>query len=140
MPDFTAFAATHSAAFRGGHVRAWSAEEFSALCASPFTYVVGDERAFAVGRAVAGEAELLTLATDPSHQRKGLAKAVLKAFHQEALNRAAAFVCLEVAENNRAARALYKSEGYIETARRAAYYRGDCGPAVDALILSRSLP
>ena len=108
----------------GREGRAWSAAEFAALLASPHVFVTGDARGFALGRVIADEAELLTLATDPGHRRQGRAHACLAAFAEEAQARGAATAFLEVAEDNAAALALYAQAGFGETARRAGYYPG----------------
>ncbi len=130
--------ATHARAF-AGQGRGWSAAEFAALLDSPHTFVVGDARAFALGRAIAEEAELLTLATDPVHRRTGLARAALSAFETEARARGAVRGFLEVAADNAAARALYAAARWRECARRAAYYPRVGGAAADALILEKPL-
>ena len=88
---------------------------------------------------MADEAEVLTLATDPDHRRKGLARACLSAFDAGARARGATTAFLEVAEDNAPALALYRAAGYRETARRAGYYARRNGPKVDALILSKTL-
>lgn len=141
MPRITpeTLAQIHARAF-DGQARAWSAAEFRDLLDGPHTFVTGDARAFALGRAVAGEAELLTLATDPAHRRQGRARACLAAFETAARARGADTALLEVAADNAPARALYHAAGYIQTARRAAYYPRGHGPAADALILQKTLP
>ncbi|MBC7131836.1 MAG: GNAT family N-acetyltransferase [Roseovarius sp.] len=118
-----ALALTHARAF-AGQGRAWSAAEFADLLASPHVLAIGDARAFALGRVVAGEAELLTLATDPGHRRAGRARACLVAFMAQARARGARTAFLEVAEDNAPARALYEQAGFAEAGRRAGYYPG----------------
>ncbi|MGX0901483.1 ribosomal-protein-alanine N-acetyltransferase [Roseovarius sp. MBR-79] len=118
-----ALADTHARAF-AGQGRAWSAAEFAALLASPHVFVSGDARGFALGRVIADEAELLTLATDPGHRRQGHARACLCAFAAEARARGAETAFLEVAEDNAAALALYAGAGFAQTARREGYYPG----------------
>ena len=122
----TDLAATHAAANTVD--RAWSAQEFSSLLAAD-TVLFGDARSFVLGRIVAGEGEVLTLATHPDHQRLGLARAALTAFCA-----ACDTVVLEVADDNSAACALYASLGFAEVGRRKGYYRRKTG-AADALIL-----
>lgn len=131
-------AATHARAF-AGHERAWSATEFRDLMQSDHVFHCGDARAFALGRAVADEAEILTLATDPAHRRTGLARDCLRAFETQAAARGATSAFLEVAEDNAPARALYRAAGYVETGRRKGYYTSATGCAVDALLLSKTL-
>ncbi|AUQ57301.1 putative acetyltransferase [Phaeobacter inhibens] len=130
-------ARTHQAAFLQG--RPWSAREFAALLDSPFSYAVGDARSFAVGRVVAGEAELLTIATHPSHQRQGLARAILERWREVALTRDATDGFLEVAADNQPARTLYKAYGFAESGRRVGYYPRKGAAAVDAVLMSISL-
>lgn len=133
-------------ALEGLHARAvapargWSAAEFAALLESPHVFAVGDARAAALGRAAAGEAELLTLATDPDHRRGGLARACLAAFAAEARARGATEAFLEVAADNWAARALYVADGWAEAGLRPGYYQRTGHPPVDALMLVRTLP
>jgi ribosomal-protein-alanine N-acetyltransferase len=131
-------ATCHARAF-GNSGRAWSAEEFATLLGSAFVFAVGDARAFVLGRVIADEAEVLTLATDPDYRRKGLARACLTAFDASARARGATTAFLEVAEDNAPALALYRAAGYRETARRVGYYARSQGPKVDALILSKTL-
>lgn len=128
----------HARAFANSG-RAWSAEEFATLLDSAFVFAMGDAKAFILGRVMADEAEVLTLATDPDHRRKGLARACLSAFDAGARARGATTAFLEVAEDNAPALALYRAAGYRETARRAGYYARRNGPKVDALILSKTL-
>ncbi|MCW8842454.1 MAG: GNAT family N-acetyltransferase, partial [Rhodobacteraceae bacterium] len=120
----------HGAAF--SQSRAWSEAEFQDLLVSPLSFVLGDSHSFALGRVIADEAELLTIATHPKARRQGLARARLTAFEDMAKARGATSVFLEVAANNKAAFALYTDQGYIQTARRKAYYTDPAGNRVDA--------
>jgi ribosomal-protein-alanine N-acetyltransferase len=132
-----AMARCHARAFeRRGQV--WTAQDIANLLASPHVFAVGDARCFAMGRVVAGEAELLTLACDPAHQGQGLGRACLAAFETEAGTRDAEALFLEVAADNTAAQALYKTAGYAEAARRRAYYARQGAAPVDALILRKT--
>jgi ribosomal-protein-alanine N-acetyltransferase len=133
-----ALARLHDRAF-AGQSRPWQASEFEALLDSEHVFAMGEPRAFALGRVIADEAELLTLATDPASRRQGLARACLAAFEDEARRRGAAQAFLEVAETNGAAVALYLAAGYQQSARREGYYRLDDGRRADALILTKKL-
>jgi ribosomal-protein-alanine N-acetyltransferase len=133
-----AMAEIHARAF-AGQGRGWSAAEFAALLDSPHVFVAGDARAFALGRAVADEAELLTLATDPAARRQGLARAALAGFEAGARARRAVRGFLELAEDNAPARALYAGARWRDCARRPGYYPRAGGVAVDALILEKHL-
>lgn len=130
-------ASLHGRAFLG-QGRGWSEAEFAGLLDSPHVFVTGDARAFALGRVIADEAELLTIATDPAWSRQGLGRACLAAYETQAVARGARISFLEVAADNAAARALYETAGYQEAARRAEYYRRGAY-SVDALILRRDL-
>lgn len=134
----TALAGLHARAF-AGQSRAWEAGEFAALLDSATVFALGGPRAFALGRVIADEAELLTLATDPACRRQGLARACLAGFEDEARRRGATQAFLEVAETNGAALALYLSAGYRLGARRDGYYRMADGTRADALVLTRAL-
>nr|WP_245398560.1 GNAT family N-acetyltransferase [Oceaniglobus trochenteri] len=119
--------------------RPWSAAEFAALLATPGTFAIGDSRAFALGRVILDEAELLTLATAPQQRRKGLARTCLAGFHARALSLGATRAFLEVSADNTAARALYDGAGYRQSGLRPRYYRQDGAPPVDAVVMARDL-
>ena len=129
--------ATHARAF--AKTRGWSAPEFAALLANPGTILVGDATAFILGRVTVDEAEVLTLATDPAHQRRGLARVALDGFEATARTAGAKSVILEVAEDNHAAIALYAAASYVQVGRRPGYYATQTGNPVAALILQKLL-
>ena len=131
-------ARTHQAAFLQG--RPWSAREFAALLDSPFSYAVGDARSFALGRVVAGEAELLTIATHPTHQRQGLARALMQDWQTQARLRGAQTCFLEVAADNTAAIGLYLSQGFARCGCRRGYYARKNAASVDAIVMRKELP
>ncbi|WP_461469811.1 GNAT family N-acetyltransferase [Pararhodobacter sp.] len=119
----------------------WSAASFASLLDSPHVFLCADPegRAFVLGRVVAGEAELLTIATHPGARRAGLGRALMQAFEAEARARGAEGAFLEVAETNAPARALYAACGFAEAGRRRGYYAAAGGATVDAMILCKSL-
>lgn len=119
--------------------RGWRAAEFEALAASPGAVLCGDPRSALVGRVIADQAEILTLATDPDHRRKGLARARLADFETRAGAMGAAAVFLEVSDANSAALALYHRAGYAEVGRRTSYYGNADGTRSDALLMRKSL-
>jgi ribosomal-protein-alanine N-acetyltransferase len=92
---------------------------------------------FIISRQVAGEAEILNLATHPGYRRHGIATALVKALLPSLSHSGAARVFLEVRESNSAAISLYQVLGFRQTARREAYYHS---PIETALILSMELP
>ncbi|MCB4457706.1 GNAT family N-acetyltransferase [Leisingera sp. McT4-56] len=130
-------AATHAAAFTQS--RPWSAAEFAGLLDSPLVFAAGSARCFALVRVIADEAELLTIATDPAHQRKGLARACMAEWESAARARGAAEVFLEVAADNAPAQALYRACGFAECGRRAGYYRRQDAKAADAILMRKAL-
>lgn len=128
----------HRAAFL--EKRPWSEAEFVTLLHQPTVFAIGSLQAFALVRIAADEAELLTIATDPQHQRQGLAKQLMSQWHAKAAQRGARRALLEVAEDNVGARALYSETGYKEFFRRQEYYRTIGGAHVDAILMDRELP
>lgn len=131
-------AALHARAFT--RQRPWNAAEFASLLDAPSVFLVHSDHAFALGRVIVDEAELLTLATDPAHQRHGLGRAILAEFHAAAHARGAARAFLEVAADNTPAISLYSHAGYAQDGRRPGYYHMSDGQHVDAVIMSRALP
>lgn len=132
-----ALSALHARAF--APARGWSAGEFAALLAAPGALLLTRPHAFVLARAVADEAEILTLATDPDQRRRGHGRALLDALAEAAAMRGARRIFLEVAEDNTAALALYAAAGYSPVARRKGYYPRPGAMAADALTLSLDL-
>ncbi|KQI69063.1 hypothetical protein AN189_05600 [Loktanella sp. 3ANDIMAR09] len=130
-------AQVHAAAF--DRDRPWSADEFADLLASPLVSVVGDDRAFAMGRVIAPELEILTVACRRDLQRQGLGHACVHALLLAGQQKGAQTAFLEVAADNLAARHLYDRLGFEKVGLRRAYYDRTNGPAVDALVLSKAL-
>ncbi|ARE38736.1 Ribosomal-protein-S18p-alanine acetyltransferase [Rhodovulum sp. P5] len=132
-----ALAVLHSLCFT--YPRPWTAAEFTAVLESPGVFLCESDAGVALGRALAGEAELLTLAVHPTQRRAGCGRALLAQFEAEARMREAEDAFLEVAEDNRPARALYTGAGYRDAGRRPRYYAKREGTRVDALILRKQL-
>lgn len=127
-------AALHAVAF--APERGWSAAEFDALLASPYVTLFACLHGFALVRVVAGEAELLTLAVDPTHHRQGGADRIM---HDWMGSISADSAFLEVAEDNTAALKLYTKHGFAVSGRRRGYYARPNGPAIDALMMKVAL-
>jgi len=119
--------------------RPWDEKEFDSLLKSRGVFLVEDEASFALGRVVADEAELLTLAVHPNERSVGLGRARLSDFEAQAKKLGAQKSFLEVAANNSAAIALYLSAGYLKCGQRRAYYRRQNEDAVDAVVFEREL-
>ena len=132
-----AMAALHARCFTTP--RPWTAAEFAALLAEPPVFATLAETGFALGRVVADEAELLTIAVAPEARRQGEGRALLDGFLRTALARGAETAFLEVAADNAAALALYRRSGFSEAGRRRGYYHSPGNPPVDALVMVKSL-
>jgi ribosomal-protein-alanine N-acetyltransferase len=133
-----ALATLHARAFTTP--RPWGEAEFAALLADPLAFLlIEGDAGFLLGRAVAGEAELLTIAVTPEARRLGLGRKLVSRFVYQARLRGAESAFLEVAEDNVAARRLYLAAGFSDAGRRRGYYRTPDGRAVDALVMVRSL-
>lgn len=135
-----AMAALHAQAFE----TPWDEQAFAELLggAGVIALAVRDEQGL-IGlilmRAVADEAEILTLAVAPAHRRQGLARTLLDAALAVAVEAGARRAFLEVGVDNLPAIALYEGAGYALIGRRPAYYARTSGPPMDALVLSRAL-
>ncbi len=134
-PDPARLAAIHAASFT--NPRPWSAREIASLLSDRTTVLIEDAAGFALGRAVADEAELLTLAVAPDERRRGIGACLLARFLVAARDHGASRVFLEVAADNEAALALYRRHGFFETGRRRGYYRDSPPDAVDAIVMCR---
>ncbi len=122
----------------------WSAQAFADLLASPGVFGLAvqgeaDLDGFILMRAVADEAEVLTLAVAPAVRRQGLARALVEAALVLCVQAGVHRAFLEVAHDNQAAMGLYERAGFARVGRRRAYYARISGPPADALVLSRTL-
>lgn len=118
----------------------WSAADFGAFLADPLVFLlVEGDAGFLLGRAVAGEAELLTLAVAPESRRLGLGRKLVSRFLYQARLRGAEAAFLEVSAENPAAISVYESVGFSRSGQRRGYYRAADGSRIDALVLSRPL-
>lgn len=115
--------------------RPWSAGEFAALLDSTGSFLLTAPQGFLLGRAIAGEAELLTLAVAPDARRQGTGRGLTERFAVTSRQMGADSAFLEVAAQNQPARALYADLGWQEVGRRRSYYR----PGLDALVLRLGL-
>jgi ribosomal-protein-alanine N-acetyltransferase len=123
---------------------AWTASQCAGLLPMPGVWLILAREAeavigFALGRAVAGEAELLLLAVRRNAQGRGTGKMLLERFAQDATGRGATRLHLEVREGNHAL-SLYERTGFALVGRRRNYYSGQAGQTHDALTLAKSAP
>ena len=133
------FAMIHAEAFAGPTDTPWSAEAFADLLTQPGVFPVYGRDGFILMRAVADEAEILTLAVRPGARRTGEGGRLVREGLVGAVELGATRVFLEVAEDNAAARALYARAGFVEAGRRPGYYAAADGGRRDALLLALNL-
>ena len=121
----------------------WSAASFRSLIADDRVYflVASDEASRIIGYVVAwflfDEAEIANLAVDVAVRGRGIGAHLLDTVVREGSRRGTSAMYLEVRDSNVAARALYRSRGFSEIARRRRYYRR---PVEDAVVMRRLLP
>ncbi|WEX77788.1 GNAT family N-acetyltransferase [Sinorhizobium numidicum] len=94
---------------------------------------------FVLSRAVAGEAEILTIGVDPRFARSGLGWRLMQAAMREAVVKGAEALFLEVDETNEAAIGLYRKLGFHKVGERKAYYQARSGERTAALVMRRDL-
>ena len=81
--------------------------------------------AFAVGRVIADEAEVMKIATLEKYRRQGIAREMMGELLDKMRAKGALTCYLEAASKNDAAMALYKSLGFEEISVRELYYGDD---------------
>lgn len=101
-------------------------------------FVASDETnhviGYVFGSLTIDTAELLRIAVHPEFTKKHIASRLLVCFLNELTAKDAAFIFLEVNENNTAAREFYKKNGFAELNRRKNYY-----PDGDAVVMKKDL-
>ncbi len=122
----------------------WSAVSFRGLLLDTSILTLGVElegelAAFAMAQTIAGESDILTVATAPEHRRKGLGATLIRALINRLGERGVSRITLDVAEDNAPARALYRSFGFTEDGRRPRYYTAGRDVPVDAVLMSRKM-
>lgn len=129
-----------------GFFRGWPRSDFEAYLADPRTtpaYAAIDGRrtvhGFMMLRLAGDEAELLTIAVDPSRRGKGLGRALLEAGFADLAMTPVRRMFLEVDETNRSAIALYRRFGFAEIGTRKGYYPRPDGSAATALVMRADL-
>lgn len=133
----TDMATIHAACFTTP--RPWNATEITAFLNSPLCFVLHEPEGFLIGRVVAGEAEVLTLAVNPKARQRGTGGRLVDQFLIEARARGAESVFLEVSDQNLPAQSLYARKGFGQKGKRSGYYQTPEGNRVDALLLVRAI-
>lgn len=136
--DVEVMAAIHAGCF----AKNWSANEIAQFlgapgCLSLLASASPGESAqgFLIVRSTGDEAEILTLAVDPNHRRRGLARALLAAAMVSLRASGSKRLFLEADAANVPAHGLYQSLGAVAVGRRPRYYE----QGADADIFSLAL-
>lgn len=118
------------------HPRPWSRRLWLQELAQERVYrcaLDGDRvRGYVGAMLVLEDAHVLTLATDPSHQRRGVATKLMLALLRHVIDAGGDAVSLEVRAGNTAAQALYRRFGLAPVGWRRNYYAPD---GEDALVM-----
>lgn len=128
-------AALHATAFDSP----WTASAFAGLLDQFGVFAVEGPDGFILMRAIADEAEILTLAVRPEARGRGEGARLVAEGVAGARARGADQVFLEVAEDNAPALRLYSRSGFVETGRRPGYYSRPDGSRVAALLFTLNL-
>ena len=141
--DLDRAARLHRAAFAPMGERPWTRQDMAELLATPaggglILRIDNEDAGVVLWRTIADEAELLTLAVDARHRRRGVGAALLTQVIERSRRQGARQLFLEVGVDNPGARSLYAQAGFVEVGRRAGYYQRPTGFA-DALILRLAL-
>ncbi len=91
---------------------------------------------YAVGRMAADECELISIGVLPEFRRQGIAKILLDKIIRDCVGENMQKLFLEVQENNRPAKLLYKKYRFETVGHRKEYYKLQNGSFVDALTMS----
>ena len=138
------------ASFDPHYREAWTRRQVEDSLALPSTYMllIGedgnppaegiDAAGFVLARQAVDEIELLLIAVRPERRGKGLGRALLRQFFDNARERDAVKVFLEMRANNPAEK-LYRAEGFTQIGQRRDYYRTITGHALDALTFGREV-
>jgi [ribosomal protein S18]-alanine N-acetyltransferase len=138
--DLAVAAALHAGSFDD----AWTEGAIGEMLAMPGSFgtlaCLGDQPiGMAIALATGPDAEILTLGVLPNFRRRGVARQLLASVGERAGVAGCERLLLEVAEDNEAAYTLYRGLGFVDIARRPAYYRRAAGAAAAAIVLARPL-
>lgn len=111
----------------------WGVTDFADLQKSGCE-IIASQNGFIVYRAVADEAEIITIGVAPDARRTGIAAAMLGIIEGDLKKRGIKHIFLEVAADNAPARALYQNNGYVEIGMRPKYYDG-----IDAIMMRKDI-
>ena len=134
--DLGLLAKLHAACFES----AWSEKDIAELLASPGCVALlatSDDGpvGFLMYRAVADEAEIITVCVDPAYQRRGAGLQIVSTTQQLLKSFKISNLFLEVAADSKEAFSVYARAGFLEVGRRKGYYARKNGEIEDALIM-----
>lgn len=135
-------AALHQRAFPAGE--GWTENAITQMLAAPKAdargvFIADRLVGFMIVQFVAGEAEILTLATDPGDQRRGLGRFLFHKFSEDLSPLGLQTWLLDVAADNLNAIAFYAALGFKIDGRRRDYYKRLEGGRVDAILMSKAM-
>jgi ribosomal-protein-alanine N-acetyltransferase len=137
--------AIHGEAF----ARPWNADDFRALVSDRSVYALAIRRESVLGRrrmlgfvlvrAVADEAEILTIAVSPSAQGRGHGRRLMEEIRRRLYADRVRALFLEVDRDNAPAVRLYRSLGFEVIGERKGYYLKPDGTTGSALVMRAEL-
>ncbi|MDK9695883.1 MAG: GNAT family N-acetyltransferase [Siculibacillus sp.] len=144
--DLERLAAIHAACFPGAP---WGSAELAGLLRQDTVIGLVVRRAnffgtrtpvaFVLARLVAGEAEILTIAVDPVHRRRGFARQLMENLLRRLYHDRAETLFLEVDAGNEAALSLYRRLRFRRVGERKGYYAHGTVPGATALVMRTDL-
>ena len=146
--DLDRIMAIMAAAFDPEYGEAWSRRQVEdALLVGNCNYALsdslgaplagdGEPAGFFLSRTGYEEEELLLLAVDPRFRRRGIGRALLVRFAEDARLRGATRLLLEMRKGN-PAELLYRNFGFVPIGLRSDYYRTATGGRLDAVTFAR---
>lgn len=124
------------------HAHPWTLGNFSDALRSGYQCKVFESASVMMGYAVmmlaVDEAELLDIAIDKAHQRKGIGRKLLEAMSSLARHENMRRMVLEVRASNQPAIALYRASGFEQIGLRRDYYPAANGRE-DAILMGKGL-
>jgi ribosomal-protein-alanine N-acetyltransferase len=124
------------------HAHPWTLGNFSDALRSGYQCKVFESAGVVMGYAVmmlaVDEAELLDIAIDKGHQRKGMGRKLLEAMLSLARHENMRRMVLEVRASNQPAIALYRASGFEQIGLRRDYYPAANGRE-DAILMGKGL-
>ena len=116
-----------------------SAETLERLLNDPFVIILcavkdGQAVAYCSFLCVAGETQVINVATLPEHRGRGIAHALMKVLLFFATETACPYISLEVRASNAAAIKVYSDLGFVSVGVRKSFYRH---PTEDAIVMVR---